>query len=138
MIIGILKEAQEESRVALLPDAVKTLISWNVDILVEKGAGSRAFASDELYENAGAKISERKTLLQSSDIVCGIHAIPLDEIGLLHPTAVLMGQFNALYNKELTQYLLEQKRTAFSMELVPRTTRAQSMDVLIDGYGSGL
>ena len=139
MIIGILKEPQEESRVALLPDAVKTLISWNVEILVETGAGSKAFAADILYEDAGAKITDRTALLSSADIVCGIQAIPLSEIDQLKPQAVLMGQFNALYNTPLTNHLIQQGRTAFSMELVPRTTRAQSMDVLssmatVQGY----
>ena len=139
MIIGILKEPQEESRVALLPDAVKTLISWNVEILVEKGAGTRAFASNELYERAGAKICDRESLLRTADIICSIHAITFEEIDLLHPTAVLMGQFNALYNTDFTQYLIDHGRTVFSMELVPRTTRAQSMDVLssmatVQGY----
>lgn len=139
MIIGILKEPQEESRVALLPDAVKTLISWNVEVLVENGAGTRAFASDELYETAGAKVSDRDTLLRTADIVCGIHAISLGEIDLLHATAILMGQFNSLYNPDFTHYLINKEKTAFSMELVPRTTRAQSMDVLssmatVQGY----
>jgi len=139
MIIGILKEPQEESRVALLPDAVKTLISWKVDIWIETGAGNRSFASDDLYREAGAKITDRIALLKEADIVCGIHGITTQEIDRLKPDSILMGQFNALQNTALTDYLIQQKRTAFSMELVPRTTRAQSMDVLssmatVQGY----
>ncbi len=130
MVIGILKEPREESRVAILPETVKTLISWNVEVIVETGAGEKAYASDELYQAAGAGTVERSNLLQRADIVCGIKPVPITEIEKMKADAVLMGQFNALYNPELTQYLIKNNRTAFSLELVPRTTRAQSMDVL--------
>jgi NAD(P) transhydrogenase subunit alpha len=139
MIIGILKEPQDESRVALLPEAVKTLLSWKVSVWVETHAGARAYASDELYQEAGAEIHSRQEILTQSDLVMGIQPIILGEIAGLKPDAVLMGQMGALFNPELTTYLIQQKRTAFSMELVPRTTRAQSMDVLssmatVQGY----
>ncbi len=130
MVIGILKEPQEESRVAMLPESVKTLISWNVEVIVEIGAGRKAYAADDLYEAVGAKSVDRNFLLQNADIICGIQSIPHPEIDLMKPEAVLMGQFNALFNSDLTAYLILKNRTAFSLELVPRTTRAQSMDVL--------
>ena len=139
MIIGILKELQGESRVAMLPDAVKILISWGAEVMVEAGAGTRAFAADGLYQEAGAQTIDRATLLTSADIVCCIQSLSLSEIDKLKPEAVIMGQFNALYNSDFTKHLIENKRTAFSLELVPRTTRAQSMDVLssmatVQGY----
>ncbi|RPA68209.1 Re/Si-specific NAD(P)(+) transhydrogenase subunit alpha [Cyclobacteriaceae bacterium YHN15] len=130
MIIGILKEPQDESRVAFLPEAVKTLLSWQVSVWVEKDAGSKAFASDELYQTAGAEIHNRNEVLTSADLIVGIQPINEEEIASMKPGAVLMGQLNALYNPGLTKYLIENDRTAFSMELVPRTTRAQAMDVL--------
>lgn len=130
MIIGIVKEPEEESRVAMLPEAVKTLKSWNVKVMVETDAGKKAFAEDALYEESGAEIVDRSTLLQKADIVCGIQSLSIAEIGTMGSKSVLMGQFNALYNPELTHFLIKENRTAFSMELVPRTTRAQSMDVL--------
>jgi len=130
MILGILKEPANEARVALLPEAVKTLLSWDVSVMVERGAGESAYAADDLYVGAGAEITARNELLSKADVICGIHAPPFSDIEQLKPDAVLMGQFNALYQPELTQYLIQQNRTAFSMELVPRTTRAQSMDVL--------
>jgi H+-translocating NAD(P) transhydrogenase subunit alpha len=130
MIIGILKEPQDESRVAFLPEAVKTLLSWQVSVWVEKGAGSKAFASDELYQTAGAEIHSRNEVLTNADLIVGIQPIKEEEIASMKPGAVLMGQLNALYNPGLTKYLIENERTAFSMELVPRTTRAQAMDVL--------
>jgi NAD(P) transhydrogenase subunit alpha len=139
MIIGILKEPQGEARVSMLPEAVKTLLSWNTEVWVESTAGDSAYASDSTYESAGAKIKNRQDLLSQSDILIGIQAIPTDEIGTMKAEAVWFGQLNALYSPELTKYLIEHKRTAFSMELVPRTTRAQSMDVLssmatVSGY----
>ncbi|MGY6742981.1 MAG: NAD(P) transhydrogenase subunit alpha [Cecembia sp.] len=130
MIIGILKEPQEESRVAFLPEAVKTLLSWKATVWVEKGAGTRAYASDELYESSGAEVVSRKDLLSKADLIIGIQPISQEEISAMKPESVLMGQMNALYNPTLTDYLIENNRTAFSMELVPRTTRAQAMDVL--------
>jgi NAD(P) transhydrogenase subunit alpha len=130
MIIGILKEPQEESRVAFLPEAVKTLLSWSVTVWVEKGAGTRAFANDDLYQTTGAEIVSRNDLLTKADLIIGIQPIAQEEIAKMKPEAVLMGQLNALYNPKLTNYLIENNRTAFSMELVPRTTRAQAMDVL--------
>ena len=59
MIIGIVKEPEEESRVAMLPEAVKILKSWNVEVIVETGAGKKAFAEDALYEDSGAEIVDR-------------------------------------------------------------------------------
>lgn len=130
MILGIIKEPQDEYRVAFLPEAVKTLLSWQVSVWVEKGAGSKAYASDELYQTAGAEIHSRNEVLSSADLIVGIQPITEEEIASMKPEAVLLGQLNALFNPRLTNYLIENNRTAFSMELVPRTTRAQAMDVL--------
>ncbi|MBT0811602.1 Re/Si-specific NAD(P)(+) transhydrogenase subunit alpha [Litoribacter ruber] len=130
MIIGILKEPVGESRVALLPDSVKNLISWGVSVLVEYGAGAKSYSPDPLYQEAGAEMKSRLEILQASDMVLAINPPSLEEVGRMKPEAVFLGQFNALFNQEFTQYLIQNQRTAFSMELVPRTTRAQSMDVL--------
>ncbi|SNS19875.1 NAD(P) transhydrogenase subunit alpha [Belliella buryatensis] len=130
MKVGILKEPKDEARVAMLPEAVKTLISWGTEVCVESGAGQSAYADDDAYRSTGAEIKQRAEVLTESDMICGIQALPLEEISKMKPDAVLLGQMGALFNPELTKFLLEQKRTAFSMELVPRTTRAQSMDVL--------
>ncbi|MFN3800106.1 Re/Si-specific NAD(P)(+) transhydrogenase subunit alpha [Belliella pelovolcani] len=130
MKVGILKEPKDEARVAMLPEAVKTLISWGAEVCVETGAGQTAYADDDAYRSSGAEIKQRAEVLAESDMICGIQALPLEEISKMKPDAVLLGQMGALFNSELTKFLIEQKRTAFSMELVPRTTRAQSMDVL--------
>ena len=130
MKVGILKEPKDDARVAMLPEAVKTLISWGAEVCVETGAGQTAYADDDAYRSSGAEIKQRAEVLTESDMICGIQALPLEEISKMKPDAVLLGQMGALFNPELTKFLIEQKRTAFSMELVPRTTRAQSMDVL--------
>ena len=103
MIIGILKEPQDESRVALLPEAVKTLLSWKVSVWVETHAGARAYASDELYKEAGAEIHSRQEIVTQSDLVIGIQPISQSEIIGLKPEAVLMGQMGALFIRELTK-----------------------------------
>lgn len=130
MIIGILKEPQGEARVAFLPEAIKTLLDWKVDVWVEAGAGNAAFSPDELYQSQGAQIKSRKELLQTADLICGIQPLSTEEVDMTHANAVILGQMDALFNTHLTEHLLRSKKTAFSMELVPRTTRAQSMDVL--------
>ena len=130
MKVGILKEPKDEARVAMLPEAVKTLISWGTEVCVETGAGQSAYADDDAYKTVGAEIKKREDVIAESDMICGIQALSKEEITKMKSDAVLLGQMGALFNPELTKFLLEQKRTAFSMELVPRTTRAQSMDVL--------
>ncbi|MCH7408694.1 NAD(P) transhydrogenase subunit alpha [Belliella sp. DSM 111904] len=143
MKIGILKEPTGEARVALLPEAVKTLLSWGTAVVVESGAGQASFASDATYEAAGATIATREAILTTADMICGIQSLATTEISQMKPDAVLLAQMGALYNLDLTKFLLKEKRTAFSMELVPRTTRAQSMDVLssmatVSGYKAAL
>ncbi|MCH7412623.1 Re/Si-specific NAD(P)(+) transhydrogenase subunit alpha [Belliella sp. R4-6] len=130
MTIGILKEPQEEARVALLPEAVKTLISWGTHVIIESDAGLSAFADNASYEAIGASIKSREEVLTESDMICGIQPLIQEEILKMKPESVLLGQMGALFNPDLTKFLIKEKRTAFSMELVPRTTRAQSMDVL--------
>ncbi|MCH7397144.1 Re/Si-specific NAD(P)(+) transhydrogenase subunit alpha [Belliella sp. DSM 107340] len=130
MTIGILKEPQEEARVALLPEAVKTLISWGTQVIIESDAGLSAFADNPSYVAVGASIKSREEVLAESDMICGIQPLLQEEILKMKPESVLLGQMGALFNPDLTKFLIKEKRTAFSMELVPRTTRAQSMDVL--------
>ncbi|SHO65013.1 Re/Si-specific NAD(P)(+) transhydrogenase subunit alpha [Algoriphagus zhangzhouensis] len=129
MTIGLLKESGEENRVALLPESVKNLISLKVSIWVESKAGEKAFASDEDYEAAGAKICGRAETLQA-DVVLGIQQ-PLDsEIDSLKESQVLICLFQPLSNKILVESFLKKGITTFSMDNVPRTTRAQAMDIL--------
>ncbi len=126
MTIGLLKELQDEFRVSLLPEAVAALTKQGLSLLVESGAGSRSFASDSDYEKAGAGITGRKDLEERSDIILSIHqpqaTIPNGKI--------LIGVYHPLYNTALIKEAAHNGLTIFSLDLLPRTTRAQSMDVL--------
>ena len=129
MTIGLLKELEDENRVALLPESVKALIALKTEVIVEKDAGKRAFTSDEDYESVGAKISVRETILKA-DIIIGINPPSEKEIKSLKPNQVLTCVFNPLGNKALVETFITQKSTTFSLDNIPRTTRAQAMDVL--------
>jgi NAD(P) transhydrogenase subunit alpha len=129
MKIGLLKEPDFENRVALLPESVKALVDLKAEVLVEKDAGTRAFASDDEYKNAGAQVVDRKSAL-SCDVVLSIHPIPDQEIKALKPEQVMISAFQPLSNKALVEQLLSLKCTSFSLDNIPRTTRAQAMDVL--------
>jgi NAD(P) transhydrogenase subunit alpha len=126
MTIGVLKEPQEESRVSLLPEAVSALIKKGHTVLVESSAGSRAFASDGDYEKAGAQIGQSTEVISSSDILLAIHQ-PLSAV----PSGkVLIGVYQPLFHTTIVQEGARQGLTLFSLDMLPRTTRAQSMDVL--------
>ena len=129
MTIGLLKEPDGEHRVALLPESVKALIALKAEIIVESQAGAKAFSPDALYADAGAKIGQRKDAL-SADLVLGINPPTHTELDKLKAGQVLMSVFQPLSNKTLVEQLMSLQVTSFSMDNVPRTTRAQSMDVL--------
>jgi len=129
MKIGLLKEPDHEHRVALLPESVKTLTDLKTEVIVEKNAGARAFAADSEYESAGGHCSSRADAL-ACDIVLSIHAISDQEINGLKPEQVMISAFQPLSNKSLVENLISIKTTSFSLDNIPRTTRAQAMDVL--------
>ena len=129
MIIGVLKEPHPETRVSLLPEHLSLLKKLNVDILIETNAGEKAFASDKKYTEAGSVVVERKELLNKADIILSIHFPGETEIDLLQDK-IILGFYQPLYNREFIQKLLQKKVTIFSIDMIPRTTRAQSMDVL--------
>ena len=129
MTIGLLKEPAGEQRVALLPESVKTLIDSKVTILVEKDAGLTAFNSDTDYSSIGATPSARTNVL-AADMIIGINPPTESEIEKLKVGQTLLCVFQPLSNKPLVEKLQGLKVTSFSLDNVPRTTRAQSMDVL--------
>ena len=129
MTIGLLKEPAGEQRVALLPESVKTLIDSKVTVLVEKDAGVTAFNSDTDYSSIGATPSARTNVL-GADVIIGINPPTESEIEKLKVGQTLLCVFQPLSNKPLVEKLQGLKVTSFSLDNVPRTTRAQSMDVL--------
>lgn len=138
MKIGIPKEIVEgETRVALIPSLVPTLTKLEHDVMVEIGAGAGASFSDAEYEAAGATlIDDVVELYQRADVIFKVR--PLDwhpkanrsEVDLLREGSVLIGFLAPLSHIETIAKLLDKKISAFAMELIPRITRAQSMDAL--------
>ena len=129
MKIGIPKETTPgERRVALVPDLVAPLRKLGLEILVEAGAGQEAFFADADYEKAGARIVP--TVLSEADAVLKVQKPTEQEVSALHEGAVLIALLQPATSADLIQKLALRKVTAFAMELLPRISRAQSMDVL--------
>ncbi|MDD3812691.1 MAG: NAD(P)(+) transhydrogenase (Re/Si-specific) subunit alpha, partial [Bacteroidales bacterium] len=130
MIVGILKERSDENRVAMLPETVKDLISKKVTVWIESGAGAGAYASDDDYEAVGALVMNLEKMIKEADLLLRISP-PEDEwLKLIREDQVWVGVLNPLSEKDLVKSLLSKKLTSFSMDIVPRTTRAQAMDIL--------
>ncbi|MFN8244504.1 MAG: Re/Si-specific NAD(P)(+) transhydrogenase subunit alpha [Ferruginibacter sp.] len=130
MIIGVLQEPSFETRVSLLPEHIAAFSKLNVEVCVENNAGQRSFAADDKYVAAGAVIAGREQVLGSADIILSVHPLTANDISLLKKGAVILGVFQPLFNGSLVKEWAEKGITVFSMDMLPRTTRAQSMDVL--------
>lgn len=129
MTIGILKEPAFETRVSLLAEAVTALTKKNITVFVESGAGENAFCSNTEYEKAGALVKSRAEVLNGSDIIVAIHPLEETELATGKPQ-VFVGVYQPLFQKELMQQYAGKGLTVFSLDMLPRTTRAQAMDVL--------
>ncbi len=129
MIIGILTESLPETRVSLLPEHISLIQKMNAQVWVQSGAGVNAFATNEAYTSAGATVASRKEVLQNADVIVSIQA-PSDEDLAASKGKVLLGFYQPLFNPELMQSWAAKGFTVFSIDRLPRTTRAQSMDVL--------
>lgn len=131
MKIAIAKETlSSERRVAASPETVKKFIGLGAEVLVEKGAGVEASVPDSMFEAAGAKIVPQEELYGSADIVLRVRPPSVEEVGKMKKGALLLGLLAPYQEKEVLKACAAQGVTAFSMELVPRITRAQTMDVL--------
>ncbi|WP_414622290.1 Re/Si-specific NAD(P)(+) transhydrogenase subunit alpha [Calothrix sp. CCY 0018] len=150
MRIAVAKEIEaSERRVALIPDVVSKLVQQGFEVSIESGAGEKALYNDSDYEAAGATIiSDTAKLWGEADILFKVSPPKQREDGSaeidsLKEGSVYIGFLNPLANPSLAEQLAQRKITAFSMEMIPRTTRAQSMDALssqasIAGYKSVL
>ncbi len=139
MTIGLLKEPDGERRVALLPESVQTLVKMNVKVSVEHDAGLKAFADDAQYQKAGAEIADRNSVLKNADLLICINPPQTDDLSQLHEGQAWMSVFQPLTTKSLVEEFLSRKISSFSLDIIPRTTRAQAMDVLssmatVSGY----
>ena len=139
MLIGIPKESLSgETRVAATPDTVAKLAKLVFDVQVQSGAGADASFTDAAYEEAGAKVVTPKDVW-GSDIIFKVNAPNDDEIGFMKEGQILVSFIRPAQNQELVEKLNAKKVTVMAMDMVPRISRAQSMDALsstanISGY----
>ena len=132
MLLGILHEsAPGETRVALLPESLKSLLPQGISVTVESGAGRSASASDQAYADAGATVTtDRASILATADLLPLVNAPDPTDQGLLKPGAVVIAFLKPLEAPQALATAIARPATLFSMELVPRISRAQSMDAL--------
>lgn len=132
MRIAVLREAQAgEARVALVPDSVKKLVALKASVAIEAGAGCGAGAIDNEYLNGGAEVvRDRAVLLATADVLVAVNRPAAEDLQAMKNGAVVIGFLRPLDEPAELEPLIAQKITAFAMELVPRTTRAQAMDAL--------
>lgn len=148
MIVGVPKETLPgEKRVALIPARVDELRKLNIEVLVESGAGEASGYPDSEYTGKGAKVVGRDEVFSSANIITQVNTIGANpnegssDLDKMKEGQLIIGMMEPLTAKEEVQKLASKKVTSFAMELVPRITRAQSMDVLssqanIAGYKS--
>ena len=130
MILGLLKEYGTETRVALLPETVKAFTDLKVEVLVEQGAGEKAFAADADYVAVGAKIVSRADLFTKAEVLLQIQPPADGDTQKIKNSQVWISAFNPLWDTNLVKTFLKKGITSFSLDLIPRTTRAQAMDIL--------
>ncbi len=129
MNIGVLTEPAHESRVSVLPELAATIVKKGVQVTVENGAGNKAFAADADYALAGATVATREKVIAGADVILSMHPPLASEIAAMHGKTII-GIYQPLFNPQLAKTLAEATITSFSLDMLPRTTRAQSMDVL--------
>lgn len=129
MILGILKEPDGENRVSLLPEGIKQLSHENITIQVEKDAGLNAFADDAAYKAEGAQICTRKEIISQADLILSIHLLSNEALSGIKKETILLGVYDPLFHLTDFQEIAVHELTVFSLDNIPRTTRAQSMDV---------
>jgi NAD(P) transhydrogenase subunit alpha len=132
MQITVLKETEpDESRVALVPESVKRLVSMKARVAIESGAGTASGASDADYEAAGASVSkDRAALVKAAEVLLAVNRPPPETVAQLNRGAVVVSFLRPLDEPLMLKPMIECRITGFAMELIPRSTRAQAMDAL--------
>jgi NAD(P) transhydrogenase subunit alpha len=127
MKLGIVKESKDP-RVAIVPDTLSKLTALGVSVIMESGAGDESYFSDKDY--AGATVLSREEVLKQSDLLVSFNPLAQEDWKHLNKEAIMISQFAPFADAEVIPGLLGAKKKAFSMDMIPRTTLAQSMDVL--------
>ena len=128
--IAVTREADDEPRVAVSPETVKKLLGFGAKVRVEAGAGSRSRFSDDAYKAAGADVLAHADALAGADVLLKVRRPSIDEIKALKPGALVAAMIDPFGERAALDTLAATGASIFSMEFMPRTTRAQSMDVL--------
>ena len=139
MIAGILRESGSECRVAMLPGEVTGLKKLKAEVLAEIDAGAKAFAFDKDYQSAGALTLSRKEIFTKADLLLSVNPVPEDDLNSCREGQVLCSVLNPVENSKWLEKARLQGLTVLALDLVPRTTRAQAMDILssmatVSGY----
>ena len=127
MKLAIPKETND-TRVALAPDSVGKLADMGFEVLLEHEAGAEAFFPDDAYE--GAKLLDRASLLREADSILSIHPLSDEELQQLAEDTLVISQFQPFNDESVVEKLRQMKLRALSLDMIPRTTLAQSMDIL--------
>ena len=131
MIIGSLSENKElEKRISITPEIAKKYISNGFEVMIEKDLASHLGISDKDFLEEGCKIDSRENVLNKSNIILQLNLPDEKSTNLLKEDNILIGNFNSSSNKDAITNISNKKINVFSMELLPRITRAQSMDIL--------
>lgn len=130
--VFVLKESRPgETRVAATPETVKKMVKMGLEVQIESGSGAKASMSDQAFLAAGATVAtDRESGLRQADVVLGVGPASLDDIGCLRKDAVLFGMLQPYRESDTVLALAKGSVSALALELVPRITRAQAMDVL--------
>ncbi len=132
MIIGVLSEtAHDEARVALVPETVKRLAQKRLDVVVQQGCGKRSFITDAQFAAAGARVvSSCAEVIAAADCIARLGEPTDDELAQMRPQTTLLAVLTPLSNVALVAKLNARKITVVALDMVPRISMAQSMDVL--------
>jgi len=143
LTVGVLTETSaHEARVALTPDVAAKLAELKVAVRMERGAGDRSHLTDDLYRGVAFDAAARD-VLAAARVLLKVQPPTLDEVDALAPGAVVIGFLQPHANLDVVRRLRDRKITSFSVELIPRISRAQSMDALssqaaVAGYKAAL
>ena len=130
-IVSVLENQNIEKRVAITPEIAKKYISFGFEVFLSKNYGAHLGITDEEYQNVGVKTSnDEKEILNDANVIVQMGLLSDDKCSLLKQDQTLIGVLNPYNNKNKLDNLIKKKINVFSLELLPRITRAQSMDIL--------
>jgi len=139
MITGILRECGNEKRVAMLPGEAAVLQKLGPQVIIENDAGLNAFSADEEYRKAGVTPVSREEIFSKSDLILSVNSLPDDDLKYCRAGQVLCSVVNVAENSEWLESARSAGLTVLALDIIPRTTRAQAMDILssmatVSGY----